>query len=223
MVYKIKSKYKIFIDTLILTILILVIGFAIGFLVESQRINNLSNTYKNFEIKQLDLQLQSYYFESLDKSHCNQAIKENLIFADNLYNEGLLIEKYEKANQITPDILTEKKRYVLLKTQLWLNSIKLKRQCNNSFHTIVYVYSQNPDLIKEAEQSAISKTLKEVKDELNNTIILIPIAGDLQLNSVSMQLRTYNVTSLPAVIIDERKVLEGFHSKQEILDLLKLY
>lgn len=222
MVYQIiKSKYRVFTETLILTVLILVIGFAIGFFVESSRINNANNNYKNFEIKALDLQLQSYYFEALDKSNCNQAMQENLIFADNLYNEGLLIDRYEQVNQISPDVLTQKKIYVLLKTQLWLNSIKLKKQCNNSLHTVVYVYLQNPDLTKEAEQSAISKTLKEVKDQLNNTIILIPIAGDLQLESVDMQLRTYNVSSLPSIIIDEKTVLEGFHNKQEILDLLK--
>jgi hypothetical protein len=217
----IKSKYRIFTETLILTVLILIIGFAIGFFVESYRINDTYDYYKEFEIKALDLRLQTYYFETLDKSNCNKAIQENFIFADNLYNEGLLLERYEQVNQIKSDVLTEKKIYVLLKTQLWLNSIKLNEQCNSSIHTLVYVYLQNPDLIKEAEQAAMSKTLTEVKDELNNTIILIPIAGDLQLEAVDMQLRTYNVTSIPSIIIDEKTVLYGFHNKTEIFSLLK--
>ena len=216
----IKSKHRVFAETLVLTVLILIIGFAIGFLVESGRINDATENYQNFEVKALDLQLQRDYFGTLNESNCNQAIRENLIFADNLYNEGLLIERYEQVNQINPEVLTQKKIYVLLKTQLWLNSIKLKEQCSKASHTVVYVYTQKPDLTKEAEQSAMSKTLKEVKDELNNTIILIPIAGDLGLNSVEMQLRTYNINYLPSIIIDEKKVLEGFHNKEEILALL---
>jgi len=216
-----KSKNIIFLEILVITLAILVIGFSIGFYVESFRTNSIINNYKKFEIEALDLRLQNYYYQIMDYTSCDNAIKQNLIFADNLYNKGLLIDKYEQANQITDDILLEKKRYVLLKTELWLNSILLKNKCGKPFHTLVYLYSQTQDKMKEAEQETISNVLKQVKDEKGNKVILLPIAGDLGLDIVNMQLRVYNITYLPSIIIDENSTLAGFHSKEEIESYLK--
>ena len=99
---------------------------------------------------------------------------------------------------------------------MWLNSILLNRKCNKPFHTLVYIYSQNYNKAKEAEQQAISSVLETIKDEKGNKVILLPIAGDMEIDSVTMQMRIYNVTYFPSIIIDEKIVLEGFHSKEEI-------
>ncbi|MCX6746953.1 MAG: hypothetical protein NTU63_02340 [Candidatus Pacearchaeota archaeon] len=217
MVYEIiKSKNKIFLETLIITLSILVIGFSIGFYVESLRIQETLNYYKNFEIEALDLKLQNYYYQIMDETSCDKAIKQNFIFADEIYKTGLIIEQYEEANQISDQILTEKKRYVLLKTELWLNSILLKKKCNNPFHTVAYLYSQNYNQAKGAEQGAISDILKKIKEEQGNKIVLLPIAGDLGIDSVNLQKEIYGITYLPSIIIDEKIVLNGYHTKEDI-------
>ena len=157
----------------------------------------------------------------MNSANCKIAIEENLKFADRIYDTGLKIEKYEEANELTEDILLEKKKYVLLKTELWLNSVLLKKKCNKPFHTIVYFYSKDKDIPKEAEQTAISNILKELKEEKGNEIILLPIAGDLGLPAVEMQMRIYNITYLPSTLIDEEIVLESFYNKDKILTYLK--
>lgn len=212
----IKTKYRIFLETLVFTLLIVSIGFFMGYLVEYGRIANVAKDYKNFEVSALDLRLQNYYYQIMDQAFCDKSIEQNFIFADDIYNEGLIIQKYENANKLSEDILLEKKRYVLLKTELWLNSILLKEKCNNPFHTVVYAYSQTDDLIKGAEQRSISETLREIKEDRGNEIILIPIAGDLGLDIVDLQLNVYNVTYLPSVIIDEETILKGYHPLSEI-------
>jgi len=158
----------------------------------------------------------NYYYQILDRASCDIAIDENLLFADRIYNEGLVIQKYEDANEISDAVLLEKKKYVLLKTELWLNTILLNKKCNKPFHTIVYVYSQEPNSLKEAEQDAISNVLGEIKEERKNEVILLPIAGDLSLKAVDIQLRVYNITYFPSILIDENVKLEGFHEKQDI-------
>jgi hypothetical protein len=213
----VKSKYRIFIETLFFTLLILLIGFLMGVLVEYSRTNRIISDYKNFEVGALDLRLQNYYYQIMDESLCKEAINQNIIFADEIYNEGLLIQKYEDSNDFSENLILEKKKYVLLKTELWFNSILLKQKCNKPFHTVVYIYSQTNDLIKEAEQDSISKTLQLIKEQKGNSIVLIPIAGDLDLGIVDTQLRTYNITYLPSIIINEKTILEGFHSKEDIL------
>jgi hypothetical protein len=222
MVYQIvKSKHRVFAEALIITLIILFLGFLFGTYIESSRTSKVIENYKYFEIDALDLKLQNYYYQIMDKASCEEAIKQNFIFADEIYEQGLIIQRYEDGNKLTRDLLLEKRRYVLLKTELWLNSILLKEKCENPFHTIVYVYSQSSNTIKDAEQTAISKTLKEIKKEFGNEIVLIPIAGDLGLGAINLQLRIYNVTYLPSLIIDEEHIIEGFKEKEEIEKYLK--
>lgn len=208
----------IFVETLIIAIAILLIGFSLGFYFEYLRVNTALEESKNFEIDALDLKLQNYYYQIMNKASCDEALNQNFLYADDLYNMGLVLDKYEEANKISDEILREKSRYVLLKTELWLNSVLLKEKCgNNSFHTIVYFYSNDKrDLVKNGEQMTVSNTLKELKEKMGNTIILLPIAGDLGLESIELQMRIYNVTYLPSILLDEKKVLTGFNSVEDI-------
>jgi hypothetical protein len=227
MVYKIiNSKYRVFFDTFFLTLLIMVIGFSLGFYAEYYRTNAVIEKYKAYESKSLDLKLQNYYYQIMDRASCQEAIKQNFIFADDLYLDGLKLEQYEEQNQISDDILFEKRRYVLLKTELWLNSIILKEKCGDVFDTVVYIYSADPSSnVKVAEQKVLSNILKDVKKDYGNDIILIPIAGDLKhvtqeedatIGIIDMQLRIYNISNLPSIIINEKEVLEGFHTVEDI-------
>ncbi len=216
----IKSKYGIFIEVFILAFFILIIGFFLGFYVESVRVSKVIDDSRTFEIEALDLKLQNYYFQIMNSASCNEAIKQNFIFADELYESGLVLDRYEQANQISDEILREKKKYVLLKTELWLNSIVLKEKCggeNKTFHTVTYLYSDNKNnLAKKGEQTVVSNILGQIKEEKGNSVVLLPIAGDLGLKSVDLQRRVYNITYLPSVIIDEKYVFSGFHTKEEL-------
>ena len=230
MVHKIiGTKFGVFFESLILTILILIIGFSLGLAIESYRTNKIVNSYKDYEIEALDLKLQNYYYQIMDESSCDEAIKQNFDFADDLYLRGLELEKYEEANQLTEDIFREKKRYVLLKTELWLNSILLKEKCGNAFGTVVYLYSGDPaNNVRVAQQKVLSNVLKTIKEEKGNKIILLPIAGDLELykdgpnlGAIELQKRIYNITNLPSIIINEDVVLEGFQTVEKIESYLK--
>lgn len=221
MVYQIKTeKKRIFLDALVITIIIFFIGLSIGFLIEYLRTNSLVQNYNNYETESLDARLQNYYYQVMDKSSCNEAIKQNFLFADQIYSEGLKIQQYEEANEITNDLLQQKKRYVLLDVELWLNSVLLKNKCNATYDTLIYIYASNADTAKVAEQKVMSNILESVKQDRNNTVILIPIAGDLGLDSVNLQERIYKVTSFPSLVINEKYVLTGYHSKDEIEAIL---
>lgn len=217
MVHKIMKKNSfIFFEALVITLMLLIAGFYIGHYLEASRTNKIIQGYKDFEVKALDLKLQNYFYQILEKKSCKDAIEEHINFADKLYEQGLIIQKYEDANQITEDLLLEKKRYVLLKTELWLNSIILKNRCSEPFHTIVYLYTSDAGEVKKSEQEAIANVLKELKEKRGNDIILLPIAGDMDLNAINLQIKNYDVNYFPSVIIDEKYVLRGFTDIKEI-------
>ena len=223
MVHKIiQTKYGVFLESLILTLLILIIGISLGIGIESYRTGKIVDSYRNYEIEALDLKLQNYYYQIMDRSSCEEAIQQNFEFADDLYLTGLELEKFEEASQLSDDLLIEKKRYVLLKTELWLNSILLKEKCDNPFDTVVYLYSGDPsNNAAVAKQKVISNVLKTVKENKGNKIVLLPIAADLNLKSVELQKRIYNIPSIPSIIINEEIILEGFHTVEEIESYLR--
>ena len=218
MVYKItEGKRGIFVESLILTLIIFVVGFSIGFFVENHRTDKIIKDYKEYEVEALDLKLQNYYYQIMNKQACDSAIKQNFVFADKLYSKGLVLEKYEEANQISDELTLEKKRYVLLKTELWLNTLLLKEKCVANFSTVVYFYSADPgNSAKVAEQKVISNVLKTVKENKGNEIVLLPIAGDMKLDAVTLQMNVYGVEKLPSILIDEHTIIEGFSSVEEI-------
>ena len=225
------GKPKVFAESLIITFFVLTIGFSWGFYFENFRTNKIIDSYKDYEVEALDLKLQNYYYQIMDQTSCEEAMAQNFIFADDLYNRGLELERFEEANQISDDLTREKKRYVLLKTELWLNSILLKEKCDEPFDTVVYFYSGDPaNSAKVAEQKIISNVLKTVKENKGNKIILLPIAGDLKLRDkdedsrlgiVDLQMRAHDITTLPSILINEETLLEEFHTVEEIESYLK--
>ncbi|MBM3232536.1 hypothetical protein FJZ21_04145 [Candidatus Pacearchaeota archaeon] len=218
MVYKImNTRFRVFLESAIIAMLILIIGFSFGLYVESKRNDKVIDAYKDYEVEALDLKLQNYYYQIMDSSSCERAIEQNFQFAEDIYIRGLELEKFEESNQITDELLREKKRYSLLKTELWLNTLLLKKKCNAEFDTVAYLYSGQPTSSAiVSEQKIISNILRDLKAEKGNDMILLPIAGDLGLNIVEFQKNVRGVDSLPALVINEETVLEGFHSMDEI-------
>ena len=223
MVYKImNTRFRVFLESAVIAMLILIIGFYFGLYVESSRNDKIIDSYKDYEIEALDLKLQNYYYQIMDSSSCETAVGQNFEFAEDIYLTGLEIEKFEESNQITDDLLREKRRYSLLKTELWLNTVLLKKKCNQTFDTIAYIYAGEPTSSAiVSEQKIISNILKDIKEERGNRIILLPIAGDMNLKIIEFQKRIYGLESLPVLVINEKTVLEGFHSKEEIESYLK--
>jgi hypothetical protein len=216
------GRRRIFLESLVLTLFILVLGFSLGFFVESYRTGKIVDSYGEYEVEALDLKLQNYYYQIMQRSSCEESIKQNFAFADDIYSRGLDLERYEEASQLSDDLKREKKRYVLLKTELWLNSILLKEKCDDPFDTVVYLYSGDPsNTAIVANQKIISNVLKTVKENKGDDIILLPIAGDLGLGAVDLQMRIYDIDTLPAIMINEDVVLGGFHTVEEIESYLR--
>jgi hypothetical protein len=110
----------------------------------------------------------------------------------------------------------------LLRAILWVDSIKLKERCGNNFSTVVYFYEYNTkSLDLKSEQATFSKKLGQVKEKLGNKIILIPIAGNLNISSIDYLKYTYNVTTSPTILIDEKFKIETIADLDKIESYIK--
>lgn len=199
----------------VLTLLIFVSGVFIGYWLDSSRVEAIREEYQLMEIGSNDARMQSLYYQTFrnTSNFCEPAIKHNLEFAEFIYSEGAKLEEYEKANRLSPSLVTDKRRYVLLQLQFWLNSIELKTVCNASYVNLVYFYSHYNNTIQEQVQG---DALLELKKNCGRNLMLIPLPVDLNITTVDMLTEQYNITNTPTILVDEEIKLEGLQSMGDL-------
>ena len=206
------NKKSVFWEALILAIFIFASGIFLGYLLEMNRTNDVITLYQQSELDMLDLKAQDSIM-NLNNINCQLFFNEILDFADRTYNDAKLLERYEDANEISKGIMLQHKKYDLLRTSLWIDSIKLKEKCDINFTTVVYFYEyKSDDLEIKAEQTVFSKKLGELKEEFGSKVLLIPIAGNLEISSVDYILTEYNITRLPSILINENIKIDNLDS-----------
>ncbi len=143
--------------------------------------------------------------EFSDNPDCEALIKENFALGDRIYAEGLRVEKYEKANILTTTLFLERKRYTLLDLQFWKNSVKIREMCNASYSTVIFFYSY---FNRTVEQRVFDSVMWEVKQRCGPKIIYITLPADLRISTVNLIMKKYNVTGVPAVLVNESILIE---------------
>jgi len=217
------SQKNAFWQALITTVLIFGIGVFLGVIIENWRTNQISDLYESSELNLLDIKLQTEIY-SLGNFNCDKAVEENIAFADKIYEEAKQLERYEKANKLTQEnLVIQHKKYDLLRTTLFLNSIKIKNKCNNQYFEVVYFYDFNePTYQLKAKQGVFSRLLEQLKEEKGGEILLIPIAGDTDITAITILLEKYNIKEdeLPVILINRKTKITEI---QTIEDLLKYF
>lgn len=210
-------------QALVSAILIFGIGLLIGAFIEDSRSRDIEQTLINSEINSLDQQLIQQINNNFDID-CRIAEKNLVEFADNIYNEARLLEKYDSSSELTNTLKILHRKYDLLRTMLWIQSINLKKACNSEFHTLVYIYQYNNPAINTAStQTAFSRLLTDIKEKYGNEVILIPIAGDLNLTSLDLIKESYSISSYPVIILDERELINDIEELSKIESYLEKF
>jgi hypothetical protein len=197
------NQKHIFLYALIATLIVFNLGIFMGYMLESSRIEDINQMYRNTEMNILDQITQGNSMEILELD-CDILVEENIKFGDRIFEEALLIQKYEEANIFSKEIVLQHKRFDLLRALFWINSMKIKEQCNSDYINIVYFYKyNNPTVEQESKQKFFSNLLSELKNKFGNKIMLIPIAADNDIPSVNLLVKKYDITELPVILIDE--------------------
>jgi hypothetical protein len=216
-----KSKKHVFWEALLITTLIFILGIFIGMSFEKRNINIIESYYAQSEVSMMDM----FVFQDLVETgnyNCEEMIKTTIDFADRVYKEALLLEPYEKSNILTENIILSHKKYDLLRTFIWINSIKISEKCQNDFTLIIYLYEYNTeDIAKIATQKVWSRILSDAKEKYGSEIILLPIAADNNLSSIDMVVNKFHIEKFPSIIINEKIVLNDLNSLNDLEDYIK--
>ncbi len=204
---------KVTIKAFLITVAIFFMLFLLSISFEASRVEEVREGMTKIDVLWNDARFFNEYMFDASKIDCKTLFNENLRLGEEIYKEGLKIERYEGANKLTNTLLTEKKRYALLDLQFWKNSIEIKKKCGPLFSTVVYFYSQ---FNSTNEQKIMDKVLWELKQKCGNKIIYITFPADMGLSSINFVKDIYNITNVPAVVIDEKDVMTGIVSLNEL-------
>lgn len=202
----------------IITVIVFGMGIWLGTFLESNRISDIRDQYKKVEVDWADAKIQSSYLRLLDKKFCSEAIEQNILFADRVYQEGLKIDRFETYNKLhkKQELRYEKQRYTLFKLEFWFNSIFLKEKCNATYTNLVYFYEDEASFTLKPKQETQAMILKEIKEKYGDQVMLVPIPLNLDISSAEMIKNVYNITIAPTILINEKIKLEDLHSFEEI-------
>jgi hypothetical protein len=207
---------RVFWEALLLTVVVFIFGLLIGIAYESSKSTEINQYYATSETSLMDIFVLNSML-NLNENDCSVIAESNLEFADKVYKEAVLLEKYESSGKVTEEMEIVHKRYDILRTFLWINTIKNSEQCEKPYSTVVYLYEYSTDdLTQKAKQNVWSKILSELKEKEGNKIILIPIAIDSDLTSLTSLVSEFNITSYPVVIIDEKEIISELSSVEEL-------
>ncbi len=203
-------------EAFLLAGLVFFFGFSLGFAFESSQTKKMNDYYFNSEFYLMDaIALNSLEGEGI--FDCKTLSDSYFLFADRIYQEAILLQKYESAEKITTEMKIVHRRYDLLRTFLWANIIKNSKKCDDFPKTVIYLYEYDTeDLAKKATQNVWSKVLFDLKQEEGENILLIPIAVDLDINSLNTIVKSFNISSYPVVIIDNKEVIQELISHEDL-------
>ena len=210
-----RDKRHVFWQALLVTALIFSLGIVFGIYIEQIRADESNILFINSESSLFDTIALISYLDNENIS-CKELISSQIIFADKIYGEAKLLEEYDESSKITDSLKAVHKKYDLLRTILWINSIKVKEKCSG-FNIVVYLYEYNSDDISvKSKQGIWSKVLADLKGIEGNKLILIPIAVDNDVTTLSIMLNHYNIKEYTVVIINEEIVITDVSPAEEL-------
>ena len=146
---------RAFLEAFILAVIIFVFGIILGVSFENNRLDKINEYYALSEISLMD-SIALGQMADLNVFSCSDLIENNINFADKIYTEAALLEKYEESGDLTDSLALAHKKYDVLRTVLWINVMKTRDRCKSNLSSVVYLYDYNTkDFIKDITPYAI--------------------------------------------------------------------
>jgi hypothetical protein len=211
-------KKYVLLKAAVITIVIFSAGILVGMWLDGQRYIEIKNDITDLTIDWNDARLQSLYYQTVngEKDFCAPALETNKHLSEKIFSRGEQLERYEEINRFSDEVLEQKKIYALLQMQLWMNSVTLKKKCDANYTTALYFYSHYAEGIEEEQQDIQSSVLVDAIHRCNGTLVVFPIPIDMEIDSIDIIKLQFNITSVPAVLINEKTVLDGLQTAEQI-------
>lgn len=205
-----KRKY---VFVFIITAAIFLCGLLIGSLTSSQKLVDVRELQDSLQSDTLDLEI---LYSILEQDPCMYVNTTPL--SDKLYDVAVKLDYMESLLGKGDDtVLRLKKYYSLLEIRQWLFESRVKEECNYDKHIILYFYSNEDGACPQCEEQGF--ILSYLRKKYGETLGVYSFEYGLPSESLQTLVRRYDITALPAIVIDDETHI-GFYSTAELEDLL---
>ncbi len=210
-----KSRYLI---AFLLTAAVFTIGILIGLLINTERTSFLERENKLQRLDYDSIQLQYLYLTNTLKKDqdCLSATKALEKQISDLGVLGNKLENFiEDGTANIDDYNLLKREYTLAELRYWLFIKNIKDICDSDNVGLLYFYSNNN--CDECRTQGL--ILGKVKSDLKDKLLVFSLDHDFNEPLLNIIKDRYNVTKLPALIIDDEKY-EGLHDDEDLLRII---
>lgn len=193
-----KVSVKKYFIAFILTLIIFAGGIILGILLENIRLDDSRQINLNEKVNLRSLQLQQNYIDSgiADCSALNQILERNI---DELERKVEIIIDYEKKAVLNEkEFSLQLRDYFLTEIQFLLVSQEIDKKCQRNSVKVIYFYDEN----KFDTQGRILDYLKKIFG--HQVLIFSFDSGFREEPMIDMLLTSYNITTFPAVVVEDK-------------------
>ncbi len=207
-------KRRIVMESLFMAAILFFSGFLLGWAFDYFRTGHIEDIMRNTELGIENYVVEKEFLSSREEWDCqlsNEIMEE---MSQDLRETGRLLETYgSKASGLSErDYDYLKRKYFTNELRFYNLFLSARRECDPGFVIVLFFYDPQQD-----ESLAQGYVLDEIVREntINGTmrVRVLSFDGTYEYEIVRMLRRAYNITRLPALVIDDSVVLEGYQNR----------
>jgi len=192
--------------------LIFLLGILLGNYFIKEKLSAINEMQDSVRLEVMSMELQNALFQ--EKPCSDQIIPLEGKLEDITSKITLMENRLGKDNK---QVLEIKKYYSLIEINHYLLMKNKKEQCDLDYNLILFFYSNSDNVLESEKQGYVLDNLKG--KYTSEKVKVYSFDKDLDLDIITTLISYYNVTTVPTMIINEKK-LEGFHEKEEVETLI---
>jgi hypothetical protein len=216
------KKYRYFFAA-ILTIVIFVMGILFSNFVDQTRYDSLRTEVNRNNVELESQQLQLNYLRSESVQSCS-ALEAGLQEIVSGYNKRLgNLQSYRENSFFNKkEFETMKKSYILSGIRYWVFAQEIRQKCDYQADTVLFFTSQIGSANGCEECGKMGEQLSMLKKKYGDNLLIFTIPLEMEDGMVEMLEGQYNVTDVPAVVVNgnSSKKIEGFRSRKVVEEYL---
>jgi hypothetical protein len=216
------KKYRYFFAA-ILTIVIFVMGILFSNFVDQTRYDSLRTEVNQNNVELESQQLQLNYLRSESVQSCS-ALEAGLQEIVSGYNKRLgNLQSYRENSFFNKkEFETMKKSYILSGIRYWVFAQEIRQKCDYQADTVLFFTSQIGSANGCEECGKMGEQLSMLKKKYGDNLLIFTIPLEMEDGMVEMLEGQYNVTDVPAVVVNgnSSKKIEGFRSRKVVEEYL---
>ncbi|MGM5484548.1 MAG: hypothetical protein ACQEP1_01620 [Nanobdellota archaeon] len=202
-----------------ITLGIFLIGLLLGFVLESKRVDYITEKNKEQSLDLESLQLQYQFLESMTGSRdCDAYMRTFDTYLKDLEDTRIRLERYkDNADVNEEDFRRLWRKYILAQLRYYRISKEANEVCDVDKVTVLYFFSDKKECPNCEEQAFVLNYFKKL---LKEDILVFSIDANFEREPlVKMLKERYEVDDYPTLVIGD-KVKEGLTDKDEILSII---